>query len=175
MPDDSFKEFVLDQLGALPEFANRAFGNALKRQVWLAPKPAPGSENKKPPERLPVTAVCFPSDYQCLLSAFQLSASRRESAGCRRESAGSRVESMASRRESAGCRRESAGSRVESMASRRESAGSLTNFNEWMRIYWGFAIKCIWRPASGVWRPASGPKLPELIRQSGNETGQALK
>ncbi|HZL78259.1 MAG TPA: hypothetical protein VFC17_05350 [Candidatus Limnocylindrales bacterium] len=133
MPDDSFKEFVLDQLGALPEFANRAFGNALKRQVWLAPKPAPGSENKKPPERLPVTAVCFPSDYQCLLSAFQLSASRRE------------------------------------------SAGSLTNFNEWMRIYWGFAIKCIWRPASGVWRPASGPKLPELIRQSGNETGQALK
>ncbi len=68
-------------------------------------------------------------------------ASRRESAGCRPQPAGSRVESMTSHRESAACRRESAGSRVEPMASCQESAGSLTNFNEWMRIYWVFAIK----------------------------------
>ena len=64
--------------------------------------------------------------------------------------------------ESAGSHRESAGSRVESMASRQESAGSLTNFNEWMRVYWGFAIKYIWRPAFGVWRPASEPKTSRI-------------
>jgi hypothetical protein len=31
MPDDSFKEFVLDQLGALPEFAERGLSQTAAR------------------------------------------------------------------------------------------------------------------------------------------------
>jgi hypothetical protein len=46
MPDDTFKEFVLDQLGALPEFAERGFGNALKRQVWLRRSPRRAAQQK---------------------------------------------------------------------------------------------------------------------------------